>query len=52
MIALAGRPTVAADGLIDFTYRLRPTLAGMYTEHAGLAFYAEGRTPRPRCTAS
>ena len=42
MIALAGGPTVAADGLIDFAYHLPPTLAGVYTERNGLAFYAEG----------
>lgn len=42
MIALAEAPTVAADGLIDFTYHLPPTLAGVYTERDGLAFYAEG----------
>ncbi len=42
MIALADASTVAADGLIDFTYHLRPTLAGVYTERDGLAFYAEG----------
>lgn len=42
MIALADGPTVATDGLIDFTYHLPPTLAGVYTERDGLAFYAEG----------